>query len=220
MKRTTSKRQILPAFRLTVGQVEILERELRSLFQGKVGSHFSVRVASDEYQFATAEEIRGVATLPAVVRDFSLWVSASVEGDHRHVFLHGRSPSLSVEASDYGWCEAVVATCLRAMRPYRRWYSVLRAWHFGVLASLAGVLPSGQLIFSKGETALGIMGTVVWFLLAVSLWVIFFAFDRVFPPVSLVIREEESWARRYTPELTLILSMAALLVAVLTFLFK
>jgi len=221
MKRTTSRRQMLPAFRLTVGQAEILERELRSLFQGEVGSHFSITLDADEYRFDTADEIRGAAaTLPAVVHDFSLWVSAW-PADDRYVSLSASGrPSVSVQASDYGWCAAVVATCEKATRQYKRWYSSLRAWHFWVLATAAGLLPGALATFFKAKVVVGLMGTLAWLLLAALLWVIFFAFNRVFPPASLVIREQESWVKRHTPELTLVLSLAALVVAVLTFVLK
>ena len=217
MKRTTSRRQTLPAFRLTVGEAEVLERELRTLFQREVNSHFSITMGSDECRFATVDEIRGAAnTLPAVVHDFAFWVSGGIE-DHRYVlFSSSGRPSVSVQASDYGWCAAVVATCQRATQRSKRWYSALRAWHFFILAMTAGLLPGVPLSFVKGKVVVGPMGALAWLLL----WVIFFAFNRVFPPASLVIREEESWVKRHTPELTLLLSLAALVVAVLTFLLK
>jgi F0F1-type ATP synthase membrane subunit a len=89
-----------------------------------------------------------------------------------------------------------------------------------VLAIVAGLHPAVLSGFFKGKVVVSSMETVAWLLLTALLWVIFLAFNRVFPPASLVIRDQESWVKRHTPELTVILGLATLVVAVLTFLFK
>ena len=221
MKRTTSRRQTLPAFRLTVGQAEVLAQELRGLFHGEVSSHFSITLGADEYQFDTADEIRGAATtLPAVVHDFSLWVTAWPLDYYVSLSASGHPFSVSVQSPDYGWCAAVIATCERATRQCKRWYSPLRAWHFCVLATAASSVTGTMLGVFKAAVVVSLMGTVAWLLLTALRWVICVAFNRVFPPASLVIREREAWVKRRTPELTLLLSLAALVVAILTFVFK
>lgn len=226
MNIKASRTQKLPAFKLDLAQAEALQNELRSSFDNKVRSRFTVTLNSEEYNFDTVEEIRAFENkLPDVVHTFSLWLSSSELADDTSLLLStvgfSRRPYVSVNGPNYGWCVAVVAICEKLIRQRRRWYFWLRSWHFWLLAIVVGgFVPTplrGSVATAWNNHPLGVSGLL---LVVASMWTLFFAFDRIFPPQSLVIRDREPWLKRHAPEVTIILTLAGLLATILGLLLR
>ncbi len=223
MKRKTSERKNLRSFRITLSEFEILERDLRALFTEDVHSHVSVERRGEELTFDSVDELRKEEqVLPSAVEVFSFWANSWTSGDNRRVHLSTshRAPSVSAEAPDLAWCAAAVAVCKEVSERGQRWYWWLRRWHFWLLAFSAGIAPSVLRMGFQIDSMSTVTGAASWGVLLVVLWAIYFAFWRIFPAATLVVRAEENWFKRYSPELTLALSLAAIVMALLDFFWR
>lgn len=222
MKRKVSRHQWLPAFRIDLNGAEALERELLAVFPADVYSSVTITVGGEEFAFNNVAQIRDAPdAVPNIAHEFSLRFIKSGSDDPRFLLLTTsfNRPLVSVESPDYGWCAGAVAICERAAHRGRRWYSWLRHWHLWLLATVSFVFLTGRSVF-KVEIVSSALGLLSWTLSTVLLWALFFGFSYVFPAASLVVRAEERWFKRHLPELTLILTLLALLVAALDLLFK
>jgi hypothetical protein len=219
VKREVSRERKLPAFRIDVGQLEVLCERLAALFTD-TRLHQSVRITfgKEEFDFDTPDEIRKCADLPSRVTSFRL--SLFEVGLKRRVSLQQTglvlsSASVSAVGETESWCAGAVETVYTFLNANRQWYWWVRGWPIGALALLSFNLDTVSRLLGVKPLMSSPLLTGAWLTTSLVFAALWFLRDRIFPAAVLEVRPRESTLRRYMPELTLFVAVLSLVLTII-----
>jgi hypothetical protein len=219
LKREVSRSTKLPAFQLDLGALEVLCERIQALFDAsKVYTKIEIPLKGETLKFDTVEEIRQYKDLRGTARNFSLWFS---EGDRSvRISCSGifrSDASVSASGATEAWCAGAIETVNSFLRYHKVWYHWFRTLPFGWFLFGALNLPNifiwGRI--AKLNLAVTTMSLYGWVSAILVLALLYFGRDRLLPPVGVIITEEENIWRRRTPELSLLLALAAVVLTVI-----
>ena len=215
MKRNLTRSTKLPPFSIDIPKLELFVSQICELFpSGDPRLNFTAYVGSDDLTFDSTEDVKSnAAYLPNRITRFYL----SVVGDGRVVRIRVRFTS-GAEAEAEGetdvWCAGALALAQRVATDNRTWYSFLRPRYLWIAAILTGTVP--PVLQLAGKLELSTAASVAWLIVNLLLWALYFSSPRLLPHAIVVIRSEDNWLREYSTELTLLLSVIALVVSIVT----
>jgi hypothetical protein len=216
MKREVSREKALPAFRLDIDDLEVLQYKLLDLFIGESKKHISIemRFSRETLEFQNADEIRCNKGLRGRVTEFCIYVS---QGNQRLSVRSGGildpKPYVRATSSSEAWCAGAIETAFSFLHSRRQWYFWFVSWRIGLILVVLGNIPLlAKLILPK---AMHLQGIALngWFLMVLALAVLYCSKGSLLPSASIIITREDGFLRRNIGELSLFVAIAS---AVLT----
>ena len=217
MKREVSRDRNIPAFRIALADLGALLERLEPLFaEGRFFSTITVSLKNEELKFDTVAEIAAFKGLPAQVTSFKLWIYG---GGNKSLSLRsggffGSSAAISACADNEAWCAGAVEVVWQFFQPYRVWYGPLRGWPLNVTALVGVNFPTVLSVFGIKSTSQSPLFLGAWAVASLALGALFIGKNRLLPTAVLQITSEENTLRRYMPELTLLVSVLALVLTI------
>lgn len=217
MKREVERKQQLPAYSVTLDQLDVLIDRLRALFTEPqdVRCSIDIRLKSEKLSFDSVSELKAYPALKGRATEFAIWVSQSPRRiwiSSAGVLFDSRS-SVNAQGESEGWCAGAIETVLSFVHPHKLWYHWFVSAPIGWILLAVAYLPAVYFSFlPKGSI---VEKTVVagWVGATVTLFVLWLGRSRLLPASVLRITDDESFIRRHGPELSLLIALAS---AVLT----
>jgi len=218
MKRSFEREAKLTAFRCDLATLESFVTDLCIEF-----SPDKPRISINIDSF---EEIKALEMLPASIVTFSIVLSNYKEGNSRYIYLGKATykPYIKAKSSSEAWCAGIVEKTKRFAQSNRPWYWFISPWIPYSLMLLCALILSYSgigMIVSKQlgtmKTASKLVTVLISLLLAGYL---FFAYERIFSPIVLLVRSEESWIKKHSTEITIVAAIVSALATIYSALIK
>lgn len=221
MRREVTRRKMLPAFAIDIGELEALAGRLLELFDDteKVLTSLSIKLISEELDFDSVTELRDYSSkLKGSFLEFSFWFS---QGSKKVYIRTNRSP-MSPPAAEViacgeteSWCAGAVETVYTFLQAHKLWYSWFSTGPMGWIFAIALYSSTTLLLFLPKEQKIGIPIIVGWLLIILTLGVLYIFRSKLFPGAKLYLSLEEKFFRRHLSEISLILAIISTAVAVI-----
>lgn len=220
MKRTFDREAPLPAFKIDVGDLGAILKELRPHFAGNdISISIDISLPGEDLDFNSVEELeKNQNLLPDTVTDFGFSMFSYISPTERQrvsVSRFGRRPDVKVSSTNEAWCAGAVSIVQKYISQKNQWYASIRDWHFTTIPIVVGFLPLILLKTAHIQMLSGYWSLASFGLLIIFSWVLPFVYYRIFPGRTLVIRNQEGWLRKHSGELTLGLALLSLIVSVI-----
>lgn len=217
MKREVERQRRLPAFSLSIGELEALVDRLLALFDdpSRVDLTIDIQLPSEQLQFSSVEELREYKSLPPQLTSFSLWLSRA---GRRVWFRSARSPfspaEVSAKAESEAWCAGAIDTAHSFVAARKLWYHWFVSAPIGWLLFGLGNLPTVALALLPSGYTFGRVVLFAWVGVFLALFLLYFGREKVFPSGLIRLRESDGgFVRKHVAELSLAIALVS---AVLT----
>jgi hypothetical protein len=223
MKREVKRNRTLPAFRLDMGELELLWGKVLQLFDdpAHVRVSLTVELRDEKLDFNSLEELRTYQSLPATLKDFSLRFSqgeyyVSIGGNG----MIGSLPEVRTSGLSEAWCAGAVETVSAFMSQHRIWYHWFLVAPVGWLFLLTiYVVPIIAVVFIPKDFKIPIIALAAWVTLTFTLFALYLSRAKFLPICALELRQENNFLRKYTAELTILLAVVSLVLTVIGWFF-
>lgn len=190
----------------------------------KVYTSLHITLPSEKLEFKNIEDLKKYALAGKITKWHIYFAEDSLTTDTRNV-LTIRSGSLmgstlsEVHATSHteAWCAGANEVVYSFLQSHKVWYHWFLAAPLGViLLVLVNTWSVGRILFPKEivDKASFIIG---WLTITGVFAILYFAKGKLLPSATIRITEEQNFIRRNVSELTLIVTIIALVVAVLQF---
>lgn len=155
VKKEVSRERKLPAFSLSIGELEALWSHLiRELFDdpGDIRARIQIWLPSEQLEFANLEELKQYPHLPSRVTNFDIWLSQT----ERRIAIGPRWRSgfrarVSATAETEAWCAGAIETVFSFVQSYKLWYSWFLSTRVSWVLNLMAIAPTLALMSTGGR---------------------------------------------------------------------
>jgi len=162
-------------------------------------------------------ELASATDLPSSTQKFSLHISAPETNESFYLSLDAPfTRHCAITGPEGSWCASVVHEVERFFEQTKRWYWWIRYYRLGLISWMVFVVLITLMSFGtiKFQTNAARGGLLVFIGTATFLY---FVWDWLFPWVTLQLKDQETFYKKYQTEITLaamVISAAAALIAV------
>lgn len=220
MKREVTRERTIAAFSIGLAELEALWARLSVLFEGEEVRYTSIDIAlpNEKLDFNSVQELREFSTLRGAVYDFSITLSSRTRRINiRPLGFFRKRIIVKATGESEAWCAGAIEIVYTFLRSHRVWYywflSVPIGW---VLFALVNFPAIASLLRLRGTEVNAIVYSA-WLISLIALAIPYFFGNRLLPAASLRITSEESFVRRYSGELNLVIALLALVLALVSF---
>jgi hypothetical protein len=216
MKREVRREAKLPAFSITLAELELLWGKLVALFDTPEGIYamIDVTLPSEQLEFRNVEELRNYNALPSQITSF--WISLS-KGE-RSVNIRMGSflirPEVSAKAESEVWCAGAVECVMTFAHAHKLWYNWFLAVPVGWALVLVGNIPISMLTLSSKGTHIERTFILAWLAILATLGILYVAKSRLLPPGVIQVSTSEGILKRRAPELALLLALVSAILTI------
>jgi hypothetical protein len=221
VKRHISRERSLPAFSVTIGELEVLWSRISALFGENEGIYGSIEIVlpAETLTFNSAQELRESGLLRGRITNFRLWMSLGVKN------VSVRIPSavasraqVSAEGETEAWCAGAVETVYSFLAAHRVWYH----WFAGVpIYGIILIMTFATWVMTAAlPDNVRLPGAFVASWLAALLALVFVLVfrSRLLPAAAIQSQSDDSFLRRHLGEISLVIALLSLIVGLLTWL--
>jgi len=218
MKREIERVRELPAFSLSLGELETLWSRLLGLFNDSETLYTSIdiKLPLEKLEFSNIEELKEYKLLPPNVTNFSIVLSQK----NRRVSLrvedcvYSRKAQVRASSETEAWCAGAIDTFYTFIQSHKLWYNWFISAPIGWLIIASISIPELLLFFVfKGYQ---IDRTIVfsWITTLIVLISLYFFREKLLPAGILRISENNGFIRNHIGELSLILAIISVILTV------
>lgn len=211
MKREVQRERKIPAFSISVGELEVLRNKLASLFARpeEVYCSINIELSNETLEFRNIEELKEYSELKGVIAKFSFVLSQ----DGRRVWV-GRNffesqACVRATAETEGWCAAATETVCSFLQSYKLWYHWFIPLPFWWMLLLFNI-PNIGLVFPSFSISKAVSASL--FITLIPFLFIYLFRNKLFPSSVLRVKNEENFISRHTAQLSLLIAVITLLV--------
>lgn len=218
MKREVSRDKYLPAFALNIDDLEILLSRLLTLFNEVDTIYTSIKpdLRRETLIFKNVEEIRENNGLRGQIKNFSLYLSQDDKSILvRSGWLLDSRPSVSTSSSNEAWCAGAVETISSFFQSKHQWYFWFVSWAIGPISIAFSSIPLLAKVLLPRAFHLQGLALYSWTLLVIVLMFLYLAKDSLLPSASIIITQEDSFLRRHSGELSLLVAIVTVILTVI-----
>jgi hypothetical protein len=227
VKKEVNRERKLPAFSLSLGELEVLWSRLTEQFDDPADIHarIQIRFSSEQLEFANFEELKQYPRLPPRATNFDVWLSQN----ERRITIHsqrrlGFRARVSATAETEAWCAGAIETVFSFLQSYKLWYSWFLSTPVFWVLNLMAIAPALAIMSTGGHpeklhpflaehsiaAAIGWPGVVYAFLL---LWL---NNERLLPSAVIRISDNEGFIRKHNIELMVVGAVVTAVAAIIT----
>ena len=146
MKRKVEREQQLPAYSLTLAQLEALTERLRTLFPKpeEVILNVDVKLRSEKLTFESIDELKAYSQLTGNVTQFSVWLSDSPHQIWMSTadMIFDNRTKVRAYGENEAWCAGAIETVQSFIQTRKLWYHWFVAAPVGWALTAAVYLPT------------------------------------------------------------------------------
>lgn len=210
MKREVQREAKLPAFSVTVGELELLWHRLVALFDSPDGIYatIGINLPSEQLEFRSVEEMKAYPELRGSLTKFSIRLS---KGERRIAIRAGgilmsRAEATATAESEV-WCAGALECVTTFSSAHAVWYNWFLSAPIGwILVVVANAPMLASLAYPKGAQMDKPL-VYAWFGVTCTLAFLYVAKGWLLPAAVIRVSEAESLLRRRAPELSLLIAL-------------
>lgn len=215
MRREVRREAKLPAFSLTLVELELLWSRLTALFDTPEGIYGTIDITlpSEQLEFRSVEELKNYNALPPQITRF--WIRLA-KGERNVNIRMGQflsRPEVSAHAETEVWCAGAIECVTTFTRAHKLWYSWFLAMPLGWALVLISNVPTIVLALLPKGTQMERPLFLAWLAILATLGVLYVARSWLLPSCVIQVSTTEGIFKRRASELSLLI---ALISAVLT----
>jgi hypothetical protein len=209
--KTVSRSAKLPALKFDPTTLEMLVNKLLStmFIDGKPSLSIVLRTYNHTYDFDSIGDLKNnLIKLPNVVSNVSIAIYDYTLRRHCHLSRSFSHVAVSAESNNDTWCVDVINVFKLFSTENKSWYSFIKIWMLWIVATALCTLSVVYVV--KTNNVYFIIVAVFCFLTNIlSSWF----FDDMLPPTKMIIRNESSFFKKYTSEIS---AISAIIILALT----
>ena len=222
MKKQVNRKRKLPAFSLSIGELEVLWSRLKKLFDdpADIYARIDFRLPSEQLEFANFEELKQYPHPPSRVANFDICLSQNERRiTIRSQWLLGSRATVSATAESEAWCAGAIETVLSFVQSYKLWYSWFLSTPVSWELNLMAIAPTVALISTGGRLERvhpflaehPVVVFVGWPGAVLTLLFLWFVKERLLPSAVIRISDSEGFVRKHAVELQLALATISII---------
>jgi hypothetical protein len=218
MKRKYDKKEFLGAFKLDFPKLSLLVSELNEQFKGlKPILNISIVIKNEELEFNSLSELKEyIPNLPSQVKNITIYLADTSVREKIIMFTSENDiTNVMARSSDEIWCAIMIQICKKYAIANKMWYSFIKSYYLYLLGFITLLLPLGFIRFLALKPINNIL-TITWPILIILLFNLVLLFNKLFPRFILEFRKEENIIKKYSVELTLLFTILAFIVSLLS----
>jgi hypothetical protein len=229
VKKEVSRERELPAFSLSISELEALWSRLTKLFNDSAHLYTTVEIELplQKLKFENLEELKEYKHLPSRVTNFDIWLSQEERritiGSHQRRW--GSRATVRATAEAEAWCAGAIETVFSFVQSYKLWYGWFLSKPVFLALNLMAVAPAVAMMATGGHLErvhpflnehLAVV-TIGWPGAVYSLVLLWLANNRLLPSAVIRMSDSEGFFRKHATELQTASFLIAAVVAILTF---
>ena len=219
MKKEVQRERELPAFVLTVGELETLWLRLSALFDNSENIHASITVQlpSEILDFENIQELQQYNQLPARITNFTVRL---IQNEFCVTIYSRRlinsKARVSATSGSEAWCAGAIETVYSFVQSHKLWYSWFVSAPIGWILVLVVNSPAPMFYFMQ-KNGIQITSVVVfgWLGAFITLFILYFGRERLLPSAILTISESRGFVRSHVAELSLAIAIVSAILTVI-----
>lgn len=220
MKREVERERKIPAFSIGVGELEVLWGRMVALFDDpkKVYGSITITLPSEKLEFDDIEELKKYPNLKGRITKFSFYLSQSQSGRRVSMWsssLFDSQSTISATGESEAWCAGAIEAVYSFLQSYKVWYRWFVAAPVGWFFIVLGNAPILALLALPKGTKIDNTAFIGWLAILVTLGFLYIFKGKLFPASTLRVTNEESFIRRHSPELSLIIALVSAALTIL-----
>lgn len=218
MKREVERERELPAFSVTVGELEVLWQRLALLFDDPSNLYASidVRLPSEQLEFANVEELRQYEHLPPQITDFTIRLSQKGRSVRiRSGRLLTAKANVSATSETEAWCAGAIDTVYSFLQSHKLWYSWFVSAPIGWLLFFVSNMPGPVLLLMPKDGKIDRIVVFGWLGAFITLFLLYFGRERLLPSGVLRVSATTGFVRRYVAELSLAIAIVSAILTII-----
>ncbi|OYY95352.1 MAG: hypothetical protein B7Y41_02295 [Hydrogenophilales bacterium 28-61-23] len=207
MKREVERERELPAFSLSIGELEALWARLAALFDdpADIYSSIDVRLPGEQIEFASLEELKQYAALPPRITSFYIRLR---KGERRVSIRSGKywattNAKVSASSETEAWCAGAIETVYSFVQSHKVWYHWFLSAPVGWALVLVGNAPWLASAFMPKGSKIEMPIVIGWAGIVATLLILYFAKERVLPAGIIQVADRDGFIQKHVAELSL-----------------
>lgn len=218
MKREVERERELPAFALSVGELEVLWMRLAALFDDPtdINAYIHIRIPSEQLEFDSIEELRQYKRLPIRVTEFTvrLFKNGRSVIIYSGRFLNTKS-KVSATSETEAWCAGAIDTVFSFVQSHKLWYNWFVSAPIGWILIFLIYIPWAVLLFMPKGSQIDSVIVFGWLGAVSALLLLYFGRERLLPSAVLKISESDGFVRKHVAELSLVIAIVSVILTII-----
>ena len=221
MERKVEREKLLPAFSISVAELEVLWIQLQKLFdegENKKYGSITITLPSEKLVFDTIEELKQYKHLKGKVSNFSLMLSEY--SSQRHITIssgYTLNPQALLRAAgdNEAWCAGVIEVVMSFLQNHKAWYSWFVTAPLGWCLVLLINVPTIHSLFLTKEEKIDKFFLAAWIAITITIAIIYIGRTKLLPSSIIRLSNEESFIKKYGIELSLIIAIVSAILTII-----
>jgi hypothetical protein len=219
IRRTIDRNERLPDFRCDIAQLQSLFNRIIEHFgeTAELSMSISVPLKTEKLDFDNFDEMKLYDGLPPKITKYS--ISLRERNGNKSCSLRTglliEKVQINVSADNEAWCAGITELCRDFAQRHRMWYAFIKRSYLFILFFIMSVIPAiSKYLFRDDILFSTFYSGLRWFFVWISIGMLAYFDDSIFPASIVIIRKERSLWREYVPELSLIVAILALVITI------
>ncbi|NOT14302.1 MAG: hypothetical protein HOP21_01755 [Methylotenera sp.] len=222
MKRSVEREKKLPAFSVSVAELELLWSRLLNLFENVENNRYystlNISFPSEKLAFDNIEELKQYSGIKGNVTDFSLTISQY--NSLQRVYINSGyilDPHAYVRASgeNEAWCAGAIEVVLSFTQNHKLWYNWLVSAPLGWYVFFLSLVPNLVLAFIPKDMKVNKLFVAAWLAIFATLSVLYFARTKILPTSVIRFSDEEGIIKKYGLEITVLCAIISIVLTII-----
>ena len=215
MIREVERKKKLPAFSISLADLEVLFNKVSALFENREKIYFNITIAlpNEKLEFDNLQELKNYNSLNGKITNF-------------RIFLRQERKKIYVSTSSYfseayatsdseAWCSSAVETIYMFLQNKKVWYHWIASARLGFILVILLNFPGIIFLFQPDGSSIPKYSLLGLFFAMITLVFLFFFRKKLFPTSILILTKEKSFIRKYSTELGLLLAIVSIILTII-----
>lgn len=227
MKREVVRHRKIPAFSISIGELEALWNRLTPLFEDPdIRSSIEITLKGETLKFSDIKELKEYSDLKGKIKEFSIYLSTRTlsEADRRIAIraynILDPHAEITASAETEAWCAGAIETTYSFLQSYKVWYHWFVAAPIGWILFAILNLPMISLLFVSKDFKFDKNLSVAWLFTIATLAILYGFRRRIFPASVIRVTEDEGFIRKHSAELGLLIAIFSAFIALFSLFLK
>ncbi|MDO8436874.1 MAG: hypothetical protein Q7S69_01735 [Nitrosomonadaceae bacterium] len=220
MKREVEREREIPAFSISIGELEVLWDRLTVLFENpeKIYGLINIRLPAETLEFKNIEELKQYSAIKGGITNFSLTLISGVSSRRISIrserFFKSRA-IVQTTADNEAWCAGAIETVYSFLQSHKMWYHWFVSAPTGLILVFLSIFPFIAWELSPEKFPVERITYVGWLLAVIAIGILHVYKENLFPAAVLRITEDKNFIRKYSGELSLALAVLSVVLTLL-----
>lgn len=217
MNREVERVKKIPAFSINILDLEILIDRILDLFKEKDKLYYSIYISlrNEKLEFNSINELKNYEGLNGKITDFRIWLNQGRKRISIRVPSFYSQAEVITTSSSEAWCAGANETIYSFLQNKKVWYHWIASVPLGILIFIILNIPFLIRLFIPEANSISKVSLIGWISTIITLLFLYFFRKKLFPVAILRITEEESFIRKHSAEIGLIIAIISMLLSII-----